>query len=294
MSVIFFTFEIFPFILICVAFICNLFVFVIFSRKKLRTVPSKNLLKYLAAIDLLCTLCSLNRVFESRFMNYSNFTCKLISFCYYAFPSISSWLLGFISAEKLLIIKKPHYKIISDKNVYQLGICFGIIALNVLFNSQIFTLDDIYKDLNATNIKNIYSDKCDIAFSGQYVIYGNLYFITASILPFTLMFACSICLVVFIFNSRRRAFNTCAIKNKRIIKKDIQFALQILFLDILFLILTTPLSVSRLFKLYNSNFLLGYFSRIIYFVRFFLNFFIYLIFNSIFRNEFFSIIRFKF
>ena len=247
----------------------------------------------MAIIDLLCCLCSLSRVFESRFMNYSNVTCKLISFLYYTLPSISSWSLGFISIEKLLSIKKPFYKIMFDKKMYQLGIFSGIFALNVLFNSHIFSLNDIYKDLNATNIKNIYSDKCDIAFSAQYAIYGNLYFITASILPFAFMFACSIYLVVFIFKSRRRAFNSCAIKNKRILKKDIQFGLQTLFLDILFLILNTPLFVSRLFKLYNSEYSLVYYSRIFYFIRFFMNFFIYLIFNSLFRNEFFSIIGLK-
>ena len=209
-------------------------------------------------------------------------------------PSVSSWLLGFISIEKLVAIKKPIYKSIFAKKFYQIGICGGIFLLNVLFNFHIFTLADIYKEINSTTIKNInYSDKCDIALSKLYIFLGTLYFITASILPFAIMFTCSIYLVIFIFKSRRRAYNNHSIKNKRILKKDLQFILQTLSLDVLFLILNTPLSIARIIKLYTTDFTFGYVFRLIYYVRFFLNFFIYLLFNSIFRNEFLLIIGSK-
>ena len=251
--------------------------------------PSKNILKILALFDFLCCLCSLNRVFESELMNHSMASCKLINFSFYCFSTTSSWLVGIVSIEKLITIKKPLCKNIFAKKKYQIGVCIAIVVLNTFVFSPIFTLNDIYKDLNSTQIKNIYSDVCDILFTKSFYIIANLHFFNACILPFSIMLTSSIYLVGFILKSRKRTISTYSIQKKRIMKKDIHFALQILFLDILFLLFNTPLFIARNFKI--SIFF--YIFRIFFCVRFFLNFFIYFTFNSIFRNELLLILGLK-
>ena len=141
----YFLFEIFPFCLAFLGFFSSLFVIIIFSRKKLNALPGKNLLKILALIDFLCCLCSFNRVFESALMNHSVETCTLITFSFYMFPTTSSSLLGYISIEKLLTIKKPLYKNMFAKKKYQICVCIGIFLLNASLYSSIFTLNDIYR-----------------------------------------------------------------------------------------------------------------------------------------------------
>ena len=270
-------------------FVSNLFVLIVLSRKKLKQVPSHNLLKLMAVIDFLNCLIGFNRFNKATLIGHSLFTCNVGSFINITLPAISAWLLSYISIEKLLTIMKPVYKhLLFEKTKYQIFVCISIFAFNLALYSPVLTLDDIFKDYNGTVI-NIYLDRCDTFRTYFHNILSNLHLVQAVILPFAIMLTCSIYLVSFIFKSRRRTLSTYSMQHKRILKKDIQFALQILFLDILFIILNLPLSIVRILKM---NILIHIF-RILYFLRFVLNFFIYLAFNTIFREEFFYFLKCK-
>ena len=277
-----FAFEIFPFILTIFGFFSNLFVFIIFSRKKLKQVPGHNLLKFLAIIDFLNCLISFNRFNKDAFLGHSLFTCKLGNYIVNTFPATSAWLLCYISVEKLLTIMKPTYKqLLFEKTRYQIFVCSSIFVFNLAVYSPVLTLNDIFKD-NANGTENDYFVRCEMFKSYFFDLISNFHLIQSAILPFAIMFTCSIYLVIFIFKSRKRTFTTYSMQNKKILKKDIQFAMQTLFLDILFVGLNSPLSIARILK----DDLWFPLSRILYFFRFSLNFFIYLAFNSIYRKEF--------
>ena len=285
----YFSFELFPLILTFCGFFSNLFVLIVFSRKKLIKVPSHYFLKLLAIIDFSNCLATFMRFNKAAFIGHSLFTCKLGSYIIIIFPAVSAWLLCYISVEKLLTILKPAYKhFLFEKINYQIFVSLSIFAFNLAVYSPVFTLNDIFTVFNGTE-NDIYTDRCDMFRSYFHNTLSNIYLFQAAILPFAIMLTCSIYLVLFIFKSRRRTLNTYSIQHKRILKKDIQFAVQILFLDILFVALNLPSAIARIFKMD----LLFYHFRILYLLRFFLNFFIYLVFNSIFRKEFLCFLKCK-
>ena len=284
MSIDYFTFEIFPYILTLFGLLSNFLIMLLFSRKKLEQVPSRNLHKLLAIVDFLNCLVSFDRIDQAKLVGYSQWTCKSVIYVIHMFPSISAWLLAYISIEKVLSITKPMYKKHLKKTSYQISVFAIICALNCVIFGPIFALDDIYRDaFNSTVMENVYFDKCDAYLTRFFMILKNFYLIQAVVVPFLIMFACSIYLVLFIFKSRQRALiNTCcSTQNKRILKKDIQFAMQTLFLDILFICFNAPLLTGLLIKLD----LLVYVFMIVFFLRFSLTFFIYFLFNSIFKRE---------
>ena len=284
----YFLYEIFPFILTFIGFFSNLFILIIFSRKKLNTVPSKNLFKLLAIIDFIYCLVSFSRINQAAFIGYSKLTCALGIYAVYLCPAISAWLLSCISIEKLLTIMKPILKDFFKKTNYQIFICVFVCSLNSLLYSPIIVLNDNnYRDINSTQIKDVYFDRCNIFQSQFGNVLSNFDLVQGVILPFIVMFTCSIYLVMFIFKSRKRAFKTRSVKSKRILKKDIQFAMNTLFLDILFIIFNIPLAI---FMILEINYLALIFLFFFNF-RSCSNLFIYLIFNTIFRKEFLFLLK---
>ena len=143
--------EIFPFMLVVLGFVSNLFILIVFSRKKLQSVPGKNLLKLIAIIDVSCCLIIVARSSEANLLKYSYLTCKLGSYAYYSFPTISAWLLGYISIEKLLTIMKPQYKHVFLKKTYQIGVACTVI----FFYSMIFLAIQMRQTKNVTFIEPI-------------------------------------------------------------------------------------------------------------------------------------------
>ena len=283
----YFLYEIFPFILTFIGFFSNLFIIIIFSRKRLNTAPSKNLFKLLAIVDFIYCLVSFTHINQATFIGYSKLTCNLGTYGGYLFPAISAWLLSCISIEKLLAIMKPTLKDFFKKANYQIFICLFICSFNSLLYSPIVMLNDFYHDINSTQIKDVYFDRCDIFQSQFGDLLSNFDLVQGVILPFIVMFTCSIYLVMFIFKSRKRAFKTRSVKSKRILKKDIQFAMNTLFLDILFIIFNIPLAI---FMILEINYLALIFLFFFNF-RSCSNLFIYLIFNTIFRKEFLFLLK---
>ena len=106
----YFTFEIFPYILSSFGFLTNLLIIILFSRKKLEQVPSNNMHKYLAFVDILNCLVSFDRIDQAKLAGYSQWTCKSVIYIIHVFPSTSAWILAYISIEKLITIIKPIYK----------------------------------------------------------------------------------------------------------------------------------------------------------------------------------------
>ena len=138
--------------------------------------------------------------------------------------------------------------------------------------SHILLFNDIFSDSNATN------KKCDIYRTNSYEITSNLHLIDGSILPFSVMFTCSIYLLIFISKSRKRASMT----GKQLLKRrDIQFTIQTLILDVFFIVLNAPLYFVRVIETNEPSLVF----QLLFFSRFTLNFFIYLAFNSLYSEE---------
>ena len=102
----------------------------------------------------------------------------------------------------------------------------------------------------------------------------------------------SILLIGSIIKSRIRVFKSIRRKDKKLFLKDVKFVISTILINIFFIIFNLPiciawvLDIPNLTDLYN---LLIFF----YYLSFSINFYILLGFNSIFRNEFFILIKLK-
>lgn len=107
----------------------------------------------------------------------------------------------------------------------------------------------------------------------------------STLIPFLLMFICSVALIHYIFKMRKRVKYQSSKESKSHVK-DIQFSVTILLMNVNFLVFNLPICVLNFISV--APFLLE--SRFDYFFysQYFFNFYIYLFFNKLFAREFWS------
>ncbi len=109
--------KICPIFMIAFGLIANFFIILIFLRKPFRSSTSNNYLLVLAIFDVfsILTLFPYSETTNGvKFVHINEFTCKLFTFLAYFFPANSSWLLAFISIERLFSIKYSKKKVFAS------------------------------------------------------------------------------------------------------------------------------------------------------------------------------------
>ena len=153
-----------------------------------------------------------------------------------------------------------------------------IFIFNLIFYSQRFLSTHILTD--ETNFTYC-ADKEGLHFE----IFLWIDLVNSTLIPFSLMFICSVSLIFSIFKSRRRLMlNGSSASTKRIIKRDINFSITLVVLNLTFIALNLPIHVYFLIDA-TSDFWFFMFIDL-YYSCYAINFFIYFTFNSIFRKEF--------
>ena len=173
---------------------------------------------------------------------------------------------------------------------------FSIIFIITLFDIPIL----IFKDIIYFPSKNI--SECWFSNERASDIISKIDFIRDSIVPFSLISIFTILMIKFIYFSRKKLFTRNKIfpRNKNLISKDLKFSVTVVCLNICFFILKAPYSIIVNIVVVDymkdlvddDNFriileLSKLFANSVYSV----NFFIYLGLNSLFRNEFISIVK---
>jgi hypothetical protein len=113
--------------------------------------------------------------------------------------------------------------------------------------------------------------------------------INSTLLPFSIMFFFSISLIVFVHRSRSRSRtnNSSSTSNR-----DNKFAITVVSLNIMFFLLNFPITLSHL-PFIPSDIYLSDISHVFYYAYYSLGFYIQLIVNSDFRQEFLRMIELK-
>ena len=110
-----------------------------------------------------------------------------------------------------------------------------------------------------------------------------LYLINATVVPFIGMFFLSIALITTVYRSR---MNLCAIT-----RRDNRFAKSTISINVMFFVFTFPLSLYYFFTYDNSIF--SHFASIIYYANYGICFYMQLIVNRDFRDEFLRLVKLK-
>ena len=286
---------IFPPIIAILGIVGNISIIIIYSRKKFHTDPLRDQYRLLSFNDILCVLQILKHfLLDSYGINLSNnlVACKLISYASY-FSAISAWIIVFISVDRMLSIIHRRASYFLRKKSVRTGACIIIVAFSLLFYSQglvywTFGMQKYYY-VNTT----ISYELCDV-----FVSYDDLFRIfkwfdvaISSVIPFIFMIICSSILIGSIFKMRQSKKACYSLNEQKRVRKDIKFSVLILVMDLIFIALHLPIC---LFILLDSRDLFFYaIWDDLYYSAFAVNFFVFFLFNSKFKEEFLRMIGFQ-
>ena len=210
---------------------------------------------------------------------FSSIGCKIFYYLAYGMDALSPWCLVYISFERFIVIKYYAKRFVYKEKKIQIIFLILLFVFNVLYHIDIIFSFDI---LSIDNSTICYFNNEKNQFIASFMDLANLF-----LMPFLLMLLFSILLIIAIFISRStiNLNNTARQMRKR--RKDIKVSISLLFMNLLFALLNLPVVIFSFFLPFNSD---SYtFLLYIYYISCAVNFYILLLTNSLFRNQFFSL-----
>ena len=266
-------------------FVGNLLAFLVFSCKKFQNTIFSTYFRCLCLFDFLYLIIAFLQIlsFDIKIVHLfsvSNFSCKILSYFSYFIAAISAWTMVIISLDRMFSIVWPSRFLFRKKSINQIVIIVGMFIFNTIYWSPVLFLADLKYIQNETNQTGRL--KC-IAVSS---LLSCFELINISVVPFSLMIISTILTLIKIFKSRKR-------QSSSVKSKDIKFAITSISLNIIFLVLNLPVTMLVLFT--NSveeldRLLLSVLS-LMFQCNYSLVFYVNLIVNSLFRKEFYKLIK---
>ena len=269
----------------------NIIAIIILSRRSMTKLGPKNIYLYLFICDSIFLSFIIVNYFDFGY-DYdltvlSKYICKMYWYISYVIAPISPWLLIYISIDKVIAIKYPSKRFFLRNKKNQFIYLIILIAFNSVFYLPIayyFKIHD--ENLNETN-GTIY---CDFVNSDMRQLINLMDTGNRIVLPFLLMTACSLRLLVSIIRMRIRIINNFGSNNHKRISRDIKIVFSLIFLNVVFILLNVPSAVSIYYSFSDFGFIV---TSYIFYLTYGLNFYIIFLTNSVFRQEFFVLINFK-
>lgn len=276
---------VYPPILVTVSVLGNLFVLIVYSQEKFNKLHNLNVWRSMSIVDIFCVAQILKHFLHYAF-NYdihmeNPFLCKLVSYMSH-FGAISAWLRAYITIDLFCSIVLVRFKIRFRK--FQILVVILIFALNLIFYSQRF----YFTSIESLNNSNQYCGDNGLVRQDTGIGYVDVFLwidlINSTIAPFIIMSILSVLLSFAIFKSRRNLRNGLTARSqKQVIKRDIQFSITLVALNLTFIALYLPVHVY--FFIGESD--IWYTITVsMFYSAYAINPFIYFAFNSMFRNEF--------
>jgi hypothetical protein len=270
----------------------NLIVMVIFSTKNFLSFPSRNIYRVLILFDSIFLILSISNDFLMNFgiiwYGASELLCKTYQYTLCAL--VTPYFLVFISIERFITIRFPSNKMIK-KHSFQTIIVFILFACNLIYFQPYLYLISFKININNTNISN--ENECinfDKETAQTLNLLGLIYIVG---LPFVLMLTFTILLIYTILKSRLKILRLNNQRDRNRLKKDVQFVISSVFMNIFHLLLYLPVTV---YTFLGTDFLTDLYYNIflsLVYIDLCDHFYVLFCFNSVFRREFLIIFRLK-
>lgn len=279
-------------IILAMGLLGNILSFVVFSRK---TFANNSISVYCRALAIADCFGIVQFIYDIVTYQFnldlaasSNFACKFFFFVTFGISAIPGWLLTAFSFDNMIqCLQLKKFTFLNEKK-YQ----YLIIALVVAFNCALFTPMPVIMQVVTITDGNSSSTFCDLNLVQSTRFMHYVYVVETSFVPFGLMVISTLVIVRCLRNSRRRInLNQSSESSRR--SKEFKFAFSSIFLNVLFIVLKTPLTFYYVLDIDNLEigviFLLS--SVLCFYLNFSARFLFHFMSNSIFRNEFLRMIR---
>ena len=289
----FFVHTFFPTAITILGTIGNTLGLVLLSTKSMHKFSMATAYKYLLASDaiyLITQLPLLNLMLsypQIDPVSKSVWFCKLYNYFDYALAQLSPMLLVYISVERLVSIKYPAKRFFLKKHK---NICIYTVLVtifNLVYYIEVALYHDLHVQYQNTTVDNqtVFGDEtttvCTMKNTEEVETVAHMFMVEYTLVPYVLMVACTILMCYTIYSSRR-TFNT-----GNHIRKDLKFTVTSISLNLVFILCSLPISLANFFTSYMTG-MLFVFTDYLFFASYGVNFYLFLVFNSLIRREFFS------
>lgn len=268
-------------ILTVIGAIGNLLVIFVFTRPQFLKVSMFRYLIVATISNTINLLANWPSVYPDFFyVNKLSISCKIFYYFFYVPYQVSPWILSLTSIDRYLKVKYPTTLQFRNNFKYQLMAIIGIIVLISLINIPIY----IYHDVEANN-------GCLTTDNTVQVYLDILNALLGVIIPFVIMAVTTFLIGHELIKKKKNLKQ----ENKKRFERDLNLIKTLLIMDSYFLLLNLPYCIYMIAcDLLNINAfdtLTLYIVCILTYIFSSCDFFIFIIFNKLFRNYFISIIK---
>ena len=264
-----------PMVIMCIGIFLNMLIILVFLRRRFveqfQPAVSMIVLAINDCMALFAIVGNKQTYWTPQLNELTTQTCKIFTFMMFYFPAVSSWLIAYMSIERVLLTGFENIKIAST--LKQKLLCINCIYVwNFLFYADHFVLDTlvIYESGNTTTLI------CRPLDMLAYDILSYSDMVNSVVLPFATMIACSLIIVRTICQLRTNM-------ETRKTSLDKQFSIIVISLDAFYILLNMPYLMHFLFP--TDSIIANDFMAFVALAQFFYNFFIYFIFYKKFRKH---------
>lgn len=280
-------------VLLSVGIIGNIISVVIYLRKKFRNQSIGIYLAVLSIFNIFAVASLLNDMYSFEWSRTTAY-CKYYAYLHYINLQYCSWILVINSMDHLLSIVmaiRLNNKIFKTKK-FQFLVLFVCLLILFLINIPLF-------------MHAYYNEKekgCDLHAHVSYII-DIIDMFVCTLVPFIIMTVCTFIIISKVFKLKK-PMNKRNRSSKNIFKKKTVFARTVIGINVLFLACNLPISIILIILNYNTYAqtlssskkaelkLVYTIFHLIMYVHNAIPFFVYLICNRLFRQEFLQLIHF--
>jgi hypothetical protein len=302
-----------------ISLIGNLVAFCVFSRKTFKNKSFGFYSRVLLVCDSICAILFLRNIlnigFRIRITDIHPILCTSIQYTFLSVSCMSAYMLSFISFDRMMSIVFPNkFKFLNSRS-FQIGVSIAIglfqfiYFLAYAFNWRYvtnFPLPSSYSapiarfnaTLNITEtvfveIRQIENyTGCHIFDTSLEMTYVTLDLINSSLVPFLLMITFTLIMLFKIFKTRNSTSTLSSQKKNQIKKRDRNFAIVSITLNLVFLIFSFPVVIFRILPGINSlrfQFIVIIITQHLSHANFGSMFFINFLVNKLFKKELLSL-----
>ena len=281
-----------PIVVFFLGVLGNMLIIAVLMRPKFQNMSSRKILCVLSLNDMLSIMTILiyhGSAFDFNFIYENKIACQILALFYYQFGAVAGWTMCLVNIERLISIKYSQVKLFVDNRIFTIillllyGGNFGVYLARSL---QVAIYDGISNELitNFTDLNDNDSIICDVYDPNADFIYSMIDLVNSTLVPFLLMIVSSILIIKSIYDIRKRLLINHTIKDMRRFKRDLQFSITILVLDLFYFAFNLPYCLYSFLGDPLNDFMFTVMDMIFY-TQYIFNILAYVILNSEFQKE---------